>query len=366
MTKVILLATSDLIADQRVHRTALSLHEAGYDVIAVGRKLHYTSKEETPIYRVKHLRIFARKGFMFYALFNLFAFFYLIFKRFDIIQANDLDTLLAARLAGWLRKKPVIYDSHELFTEVPELNNRPKVRWFWSSLEKRLVKGLKHCSTVSEGVANELEQRHGVKFQVIRNLPLGKPLLNEYQPEKRIIVYQGALNVGRGLERLIVAMQHISNSTLWIVGKGDIEVQLKTLASELGLNDRVVFLGRIPYQSLQAITAKATIGVSIEEDLCISYRFALPNKLFDYIQAGLPVVVSDLYEMKSVVEKYGVGMTIPSNCDALSLAEILNDCMNNPAMMQEWHRNAMNAAKELVWENEKKLLLNLFRDALKD
>ncbi len=366
MTKVILLATSDLVADQRVHRTALSLHNAGYEVVAVGRHFSFTLKDLSSPFRIKHLRIPISKGFFFYALFNLSVFFYLIFCKFDVIQANDLDTLLAARLAGKLKGKPIVYDSHELFTEVPELINRPRVRRFWGWLEKHLVKGLKYCSAVSDGVANELKNRYEVHFRVIRNLPLAKSVDNNYQSDRRTIIYQGALNLGRGIERLIAAMQFIHDTKLLIAGMGDIEDVLKNITYKLGLENKVSFLGRVPHQNLHDITSKATIGVSLEEDMGLNYRFALPNKLFDYIQAGLPVLVSNLPEMKRIVEKFNIGTTISSDCNAYALAEKLNDILDNTRQLNIWHENSLKAAKELVWESEEPILMDLFNNALKN
>jgi glycosyltransferase involved in cell wall biosynthesis len=366
LTKVILLATSDLVTDQRVYRTALSLHNAGYYVVAVGRCFSYTPSDFCSPFSIKYLKIPIVKGFFFYALFNISAFFYLIFCRFDVIQANDLDTLPAAWLAGKLKRKPIVYDSHELFTEVPELIQRPRVKRFWGWLEKRLVIGLKYCSTVSEGVANELKNRYGIHFRVIRNLPLAKTASNNYQLDSRTIIYQGALNLGRGIERLIAAMQFIHDSKLLIAGMGDIEDMLKNITNKLGLKNKVSFLGRVPHHDLHDITCKATIGVSLEEDMGLNYRFALPNKLFDYIQAGLPVLVSDLPEMKRTVEQFCIGTTITSDCNAYALAQKLNVILDNTKQLNLWHENSLKAARELIWEKEEPVLLELFNNALKN
>lgn len=364
MTQVILLAISDLVSDQRVHRTATSLQNAGYKVLAVGRRIKSTPKKVERSYQIHLFRLPFRKGPLLYLSYNIWAFFYLAFKRFNVLQANDLDTLLSARLICWLKRKPIIYDSHEFFTELPELINRNRTQNIWHWLERKLVPGLKYCSTVSRGIAKEMENRYGIPFLVIRNLPQGKPLPTTYQPQLRTIIYQGALNIGRGVERLIASMQFISNSKLIIVGSGEIENELSDHCKKLKLDAKVSFMGRIPLNELHYITGKATIGVSLEEDMGLNYRFALPNKLFDYIQAGLPVLVSDLPEMKKIVEQYKIGATISSDCNAYALAEKLNSMLDNTRQLNIWHTNSLEVAKELVWEKEEPLLLELFSSAL--
>lgn len=365
MKRAILIATNNLVYDQRVNRTASALSEDGFNVLIVGRYSKGTPKWAPDGYNSFQLRVPFRKGAAFYALFNLQAFVFLVFSRFDIAQANDLDTLLAVRLACLIRRKPLVYDSHELFSEVPELVFRPRTRAIWRWLEKRLVKGLLHTTTVSEGVASELKKMYGVSFTVVRNLPSKKPKMESITKQPNTIIYQGALNMGRGIERLIAAMQFLPNCKLTIVGTGDVENELKQLCSKLNLSERVKFFGRITPEKLHPITCSATIGVSIEEDLGLNYRFALPNKLFDYIQAYLPVLVSDLPEMASVVNKYNIGQIISTSSTTQELANTINEMLNNVPKLNEWTKNAALAANDLTWETEKWKVKQIFNDALK-
>lgn len=224
-----------------------------------------------------------------------------------------------------------------------------------------LVPGLKHCSTVSNGVANELKNRYGVDFTVIRNLPFRKELPeNTYSVSAKTIIYQGALNLGRGLERLITALQYLNDCKLVIVGTGDLDYKLKLLSRGFSLDDRITFLGKVPLNELHSITCKATIGVSLEEDMGLSYHHALPNKLFDYIQAGLPVMVSNLPEMKGLVEKYDVGMVVDNTLNAYALAEQIKKMLDNESQLIKWHKNTLAVAEELCWENESHKLVGLF------
>lgn len=365
LARIVLLVTSDIIADQRIHRTAFTLQEAGHTVTAIGRRSHSKPKSFSTTYSVKLLNLPFRKGPLFYASYNIWAFIYLIFSRFDLLHANDLDTLLAGRLVSIFKRKPIIYDSHELFTEVPELVHRQRTKKIWSWLERKLVKGLQFCSTVSNGVAMELNHRYGIHFEVIRNLPVRKFRENESTPSaQKTIIYQGALNVGRGLEKLIEAMQWVQNTTLIIVGSGDIETKLKKLTTDLDINEKVKFRGRIPFEKLHEITQSCTLGVSIEEDLGLNYRYALPNKLFDYIQAGLPILTTNLPEMKSIVKDFAVGEIISNDCSSEHLAETLNLMLSDEKRLEQWRQNAISAGEILCWENEKVKLIQLVEKAL--
>jgi glycosyltransferase involved in cell wall biosynthesis len=365
LKRAILIAVSDLVFDQRVNRTATALAEVGFKVLMVGRKLPSTPKLSPNGFRTFHLRVPFRKSAAFYACFNLQVFFFLLFSRFNIAQANDLDTLLGVRLACFIRRKPLVYDSHELYTELPELVSRPRTRTIWQWLERKLVKGLKHTTTVSEGVANELKKMYGITFTVVRNLPLKKKLNAEIAKQPNTIIYQGALNLGRGLEKLIAAMQFLSNFKLIIAGTGDVEGELKQLSESLNLSERITFLGRITPNKLHPITCAASIGVSIEEDYGLNYRYALPNKLFDYIQAGLPVLVSNLPEMARIVTDYNIGLTISSSSTATELAENISQMLIDESKLAQWQSNVAKAANELVWENEKGKLVTIFQNAIK-
>lgn len=365
MIRIALLVTSDIIADQRIHRTATTLVSVGYRVIAIGRRLRNSPKSFSTPYKVKLLRLPFQRGPLFYASYNIWAFFSLIFRDVELIHANDLDTLLAARLVGLIRRIPIVYDSHELFTEVPELIHKEKTRRFWIWLEKMLVKGLKYCSTVSNGVAAELQKRYNTHFEVIRNLPFRNEVDIQNSPsDNNTILYQGALNIGRGLEKLIEAMQWIQNAKLTIVGEGDIERKLKEQCQNLNLCEKIHFTGRVPLEELNQITRNSTIGVSIEEDLGLNYRYALPNKLFDYIQAGLPVLTSNLPEMKSIVDDYGVGETIESECSAILLAKKLQHMLNDKLKMEDWRQRSLSAGSILCWENEKDKLIKIVEKSI--
>lgn len=359
--QIIIAVTNDLQTDQRIQKVAGTFTENKHQVTLVGRKLA-NSTEITFTYPYKRFNLWFNKQFWFYANYNIRLFFYLSFKPFDLLLANDLDTLPASFLACRIRRKKLVYDSHEYFTEVPELIHANFQRKFWLKLEKWILPKLKTAITVSDSIAKAYQQKYNTPFQVIKNVPRLKILDSQIQKnEKPTIIYQGALNVGRGLELMIKTMTFLNDYQLLIAGTGDIDEDLKQLTDKLHLSGKVKFLGRLSADELATYTQKAYLGLSLEEDCGLNYRFALPNKLFDYIQARIPVLVSDLPEMKAVVEKYKVGAVLsertPENL-AKQIMEIYTKQIQN-----YFTAYLNNAAKELCWEREEELLLQLIENA---
>ena len=361
MTQIIVSVTNDLITDQRVHRTCVTLVNLNYDVLLIGR----SSSEKLPMkrdYKTQRMSLVFSKGFLFYAEYNLRLFLKLLFIKKDILLSNDLDTLLPNFLISKIFSKKIVFDSHELFSEIPELTGRPKIKWFWKLLEKQLIPRLKNCYTVSESIAAYYDNNYGTSFKVIRNTPLKRSVEYLGNPftdlkGKKIILYQGSLNMGRGLELAIEAMKKVDDAILVIAGKGDIYQKLKSWVTNKSLEDRVVFLGRLSPGQLKTLTPMAAIGISIEEDLGLNYRFTLPNKLFDYIQAGIPVLVSDLPEMKKIVETYKIGIVLKTRTPEF-LAKSINFMLQKTK--ENWRVQLNKAAEELVWEKEEVKLKNIF------
>lgn len=362
MARIILFATTDLVSDQRVHRSASALLQEGHEVLTIGRKLFNTPKCADPKYKVKRFRMLFRKGFLFYFFFNVRIFFYLLFHRFDLACSNDLDTLLGCRLGCFFKGKTLVYDSHEYFTETPELIGRPITKGIWNVIERLCLKNVKYAYTVSQGIADEYNKKYGIKMEVIRNLPLRNENFG-HKSVRPTIIYQGALNKGRGLELAIEMIYNLPCYYLMIVGAGDLEVKLRRRVIELNLIDRVEFRGRVPYEKLHALTSKAWMGISLEEDLGLSYRYALPNKLFDYIQAQIAVLVSDLPEMSRIVEKYDIGIVAKTR-DPKELANLIADFFENKDRRERTIDNLIAANNQLIWENEQSKLVELYKKAL--
>ena len=357
--KVILFVSNDLVCDNRLHKMASTLTNAGFNVLVVGRKRSDSLPLRDVPYNTKRLRFVFSKGPLFYAEMNLRYFFFLLFRRFDIATANDLDTLLGVYCATWIRRKQIVYDSHEYFTEVPELANRPLVKRIWTAIERCLFPRLKNCITVCESIANIYTKTYGVPVRVVRNLPFLQEQYIETQRNNKLILYQGSLNVGRGLEMLISTMEFLPDAELLIVGDGDIKADLQKLVCQRKLGDRVEFTGKIPYSEVKNYTRQAAIGVSLEEDCCANYRFALPNKLFDYIQARTPVLVSDLSEMARIIRQYGCGEVLAERTEQ-NLAMQIANMLEHQEKWREYAANCDAAARELCWEREERTVLDVY------
>ena len=368
MKKVSLSVINDLVTDNRVHKVAVSLQKMGFEPVLIGRLLPESHLVERN-YQTHRMKLMFRKGVMFYVEYNCRLFFHLLKSDLDILVANDLDTLPANFLASRFKRKPLVFDSHEYFTEVPELIGRPVVKSIWTMLEKLLVPRVDAAYTVCDSIAEVYHDLYGIDFKVVRNLPVCS-LIEHVATEDsttrdspKIILYQGALNQGRGIEAAIRAMPYLEGVVLWIAGDGDITNQLKQMVAELKLDEKVRFLGRLPLDELSKITRQADLGISLEEDLGLNYRFALPNKLFDYIQAGVPVLVSNLPEMRHIVEHYQIG-AIAETHQRKDLAEMLKSALFDQEKREIWKQNLPKAANELCWENEEAVLQEIYKSIL--
>jgi glycosyltransferase involved in cell wall biosynthesis len=343
---------NDLATDQRVHKHCLGLQANGYEVLLIGRTHAGCLPLLSRPYATHRMRLPFDKGVLFYASFNLALFFQLLFRKADLLFSNDLDTLVPNFLVSRLKNIPLIYDSHEYFTEVPELVGRPFVRSVWARLEQFILPKLQHIFTVSLPIADAYAQKYGVCIRVIRNVPMLSQAETMAPADPPVILYQGSVNVGRGIDLAIRSMQHLDGVVLHIAGTGDVMDEMRRLAHHLGLEDRVVFLGRLPFDELATITRTASIGISLEESLGLNYQFALPNKLFDYIHAGVPVLVSDLPAMRDLVTEHGVGEVLSSRQPEL-LAQQLRRMLSGE-QQQLWRANCATAAKKLNWREEVK------------
>lgn len=362
MKRIIISVTSDLCTDQRVHKVATTLSDMGFDVLVVGRRLN-DSFSVNRDYKTKRFRLFFNEEVWFYVEFNIRLFFFLLFRKTDVFLANDLDTLLPNFLASKIRRKPLVYDSHEMFCEGPELQGRNFVQSVWRFLEKSILPRLKHAYTVSYSIANAYKKDYSVDFKVIRNIPKLKTKTKEVGQldfgGKRIILYQGVMNPGRGLEEVISAMPMIENAVLLIIGFGKTEQELKDLVKEKQVEDKVIFFGKVPFEELLSYSKQADIGLLLEKPLGLSFSYSLPNKLFDYIHAELPIIASPLIEVKSIVQQYGVGKVV-ENHKAKYLAATITEMLSNFEKRDYWKQNMQVAKKELNWEKEQKKLQSIY------
>jgi glycosyltransferase involved in cell wall biosynthesis len=355
--EIYIAVTSDLTTDQRVLKIAGSFHRKGWKVVLIGRLLPNSKPLQTS-YSHQRMRLLFKNGPLFYAEFNIRLFLILLTRSYNTVYANDTDTLPACYLASRIRRKNILFDAHELFPEVPELHDRPFVKKVWQKLEDLIIPKIQKSITVCDSIARFYNNRYGINMQVIRNVPYLRTTIEKkalpVADGKKIILYQGALNTGRGLEWVIEAMPLISNAILYIIGDGDIGYKLKQRTAELGLNEKVLFHGKVPADELHLYTASADIGLCLLENKGLSYYYALPNRIFDYMHAGVPVLSSPLPEIKKIVETYNTGV-LTSDYSPEALAATINSMLSQPFP----NAHFSTISEKFCWEKEEELLWKL-------
>lgn len=355
--RIVFTVSNDLVNDQRMQRICTSLSKEGHNITLIGRLNNNSLIIDKQLFKQIRLKCLSRKGFVFYSILNIRLFFKLLTTRFDIVCGIDLDTILPCIMVAKLKGKQVYYDAHELFPESEEISNRPKIKAFWERIEHFAFKYVDKSYTVSDSIAVFFEQKYNKKVSVIRNLPL---LQNEVVAEKgKYLLYQGALNAGRGLEQMLLAMIQI-NMPLYLAGDGDIRENLEVITKHLRIQHKVVFLGKLPINKLKEITNKALIGINLLNiNSSESYRLSLGNKTFDYIQSELPSICIDFPEYSKIVEKYHTAFLIHT-METKEIVAAINDLIYNSFNYNLLKTNCQIAKKELCWEKEEPNLIEIY------
>jgi glycosyltransferase involved in cell wall biosynthesis len=341
-----------------MQRICHSLANAGFGVTLVGRKLSSSKPLQKTSYQQHRLRCFFNKGFAFYAEYNLRLFFFLLTKKMNGICAIDLDTILPCLIVSKLKRVPRIYDAHEYFTELKEVRTRPLVKKFWSWVERIAVPGFDLGYTVSEGLAVAFRQKWGRHYKAIRNLPVLQPI-EPIAKRQEYLVYQGAVNEGRGFEYLIPAMKNVPYKLI-VCGDGNFMEKLKLLIATNGVQDRVELRGMMLPADLRAVAATASLGIGLAEKEGINQYHALPNKFLEYMHAGLPQVAMNFPEYRKINEVHRVAVLLDS-LDLEEIANTINATMEDEILLNQLHRNAMTARELFCWQYEEKELLKFYQ-----
>lgn len=385
MKTVLHIVTNDFISDNRVLRAALASCEV-YDLVIVFalhrlrrglsdfenlgnikvHRLRLTTlkwPKRLPVQLIKYLEaIFrmSREGYKFNP---------------NLIHANDLSGLIIGFVLSKITNAKLLYDSHELQSGTKGILEYPKfITKILLILERFLAKRSNSVITVSHGIAEEMSKRLNIsKPRVIRNLPehaiikasnISSPLRRAIglDFDAPIILYQGSIGPGRGLVLLVDAMRQLKNkkAILIFLGNGKLVEKLRERVNSYNLKKRVFFHPAVSSRNLPYWTADATIGVHPMEGICLNHQLALPNKIFEYIQAGLPVLVSNLPEMSKIVHEYGVGEVFADR-NVSELAAKINEMLGDTDLMERLKQAAKIASNKLNWEHEQKKLISLYR-----
>jgi glycosyltransferase involved in cell wall biosynthesis len=352
-------------------KIAGSLEKLDCGVTIIGRILGSCCDKDLVPFRTKRFRMLFHRSFFFYKFYNLRLFFYLLFHKYDVLVANDLDTLLPNYIISRLKKIPLVYDSHEYFTGVPELNGRPFVRKVWKMLEAGIFPDLKYVMTVSDSVAEQYQKEYGVRPVVVRNCAVQStsipPLTREelgIPDDHFLLVFQGGgINIDKGGEELIDAIQMMEKVSLLILGSGDVLPALKRKTEELGLSERIRFIPKMPWKEMIRYTKAADAGLSLEKDTNLNYRFSLPNKLFDYISAGIPVIAGNLPEIKKIIDDNDCGIIIHSITPE-EIRKAVIRLKEDRDFLNKLKKNAVTASGYLNWEKESGKVISFYKSIL--
>jgi len=312
------------------------------------------------------------KGFLFYKFFNIRLFFYLLFHKYDLLVANDLDTLLPNYLVSEIKGIPLVYDSHEYFTGVPEIQNRPFVKWVWKSIERLIFPHLRYVITVSDSIADRYEDEYNIRPLTVRNCSMHSGHIRKFSRDELgvdsahlLLILQGnGINIDRGGEELIRAVSITEKTFLLVVGSGDSLNNLKKSAQDLKISERVRFIDNVPWEELMRYTKSADVGLSLDKNSNQNYRFSLPNKLFDYLSAGIPVIAGDLPEVSEIISGNECGLVI-REVTPESISEAVVELLNNPEKLSQLKKNASRASEKLNWETESEKVKTLYEGVIK-
>lgn len=363
MGLIYVLVSNDIVHDQRVRKTCETLHQLGWKVAVLGRKRPESASlpSDTVGMRYHRLRLGFHRGVFFYAALQLRFLFHLLFRRMDGIWANDLDTLLPAFLVSKLRRIPLVYDSHEFFTEAAGLTGRPFQRWVWLQVERMIQPRLRVVLTVNQSIARLLHARYPQALSgfplVLRNMPrlVPKVQVSSRQAffevgipvDRPIALLQGAyMDADRGIREAVEAVRDQDAFRLVLIGAGDEWSWAVGQMEAPGLQGRLYCLPKMPFATLRRFTASADVGLSLDRGVHGNYLLSLPNKLFDYIHAGIPVVASALPEVSAVVLEMGVG-TVVTDPTSQAIRKAILETLDVPKI--QWSQACQKAAAQLHW-----------------
>lgn len=351
--------------DSRLLKCAKTLSSSGYQVtaITVGGK---TESNEHPGIRVIPISVSQRsRGIVQFLPFYLKALFLCLRTHADCYFASDLYSLPLAFLLAKFRRAKLLYDSRELYSAIAALRHRRLAQRFWSYVEKKIMPSVSTVFTVNESLARIISEQHRIpRPTILFNCPARQEVMRSdrlrkllsISPERKVILYQGGLQRGRGIFISLRVIRRIHNAALVFLGNGDLRNEIAREIKDERLSGRAYLLDAVPVSELLGYTASADIGVCFIENYGASYYRSLPNKLFEYVAAGVPVVASNFPEMRSFVDSNGVGLCVDPG-DEEEIVSAIQRLLMDSSLYQTMVKNCREAGKRYTWENEEAKLV---------
>jgi len=284
----------------------------------------------------------------------------------DVVHAHDLNTLAAGVRAARHHKARLVYDAHELYPELAGLGPRERARW--DRLDRRLIRTPEVVIVPSESRADEFARRYGIERpRVVMNCPpagpapdpTASPLSALRRPGESLLVYAGGYNTNRGLENLVRAAGLIDHARLVMVGFGGLEPELRAVAERERLGDRVVFHDPVAHDQVVAVAAGADVGLAPYLPVGLNNVLAAPNKLFEYLHAGVAIAGSDLPDIRKVIEEHRVGALFDAG-DPASIAKAVTTLLSSPEELEAMRKRSREASKRYTWDTQVEVLLELY------
>lgn len=342
-----------------MHRICGSLAAAGYRVLLIG----LLKKDSPPLppknFEQKRLYCLFQTGKLFYIEYNIRLFFFLLLQKADCICAIDLDTILPCYWISRLKRIKRVYDAHEYFSQLEEVISRPLIYSFWHRIEQWMLPRFPFGYTVCFSLASQFQEKYGVQYEVIRNVPLLEPL-PAMRKEQKVLLYQGAVNKGRGLEKLAAALTQ-TDAQLWICGNGNFFRQMQEAVKRYQVSDKVIFWGMLSPEELKLKTSAATLAINPFERTGLNQYLSLSNKFFDYIHQGLPQITMNYPEYRQYNEQYEVALLM-DNLEPETISSFINQLLSDRVLYEKLKSNCLKAREEWNWQLEEKKLLRFYQN----
>jgi len=283
-----------------------------------------------------------------------------------VFHASDLYTLPAICQSAHRQHAKIVFDARELYTHLPATIKRPWVRATWKTIMRRFISDADCVFSVSQRIADHLKKYYPINtVHLMHNVPNPQVNFSSQSLRERltlpdhlhIILHQGNLQIHRGCSTMVEAMAHTHNTVLIFMGNGPLRVKTEYLVNKLNLESKVRFLDPVPPDQLLGVTSTADLGLTFLDDCCLNHRYALPNKLFEYLMAGIPVISSDLPEISRIIKGFNVGCVVPSG-DAHALGTALNAALQDHDQRNQWAQNTSSVQKSFNFRTESEHFLH--------
>lgn len=352
---IVILISNDFVFDDRMHKVAHSLVAHGFKVTVVGRKLDDGYHFDNFPFSVQLLSLPHRSGPLFYL---DIAHYYLKALRaipvIDIIWAVDLDTILPAIRYKSREKCKVIFDAHEWFEEVPELQDAPLKKYIWKSLGKYAVPKADLHITVNSSLQEILSEQYKRLFHVLHNMPTKKVNYGSRNEVDHVILYHGVFNEGRGLGELIKAAALRPQFEFLIIGKGPMKTELEQQARDI---PNVTIQGPMSVEDAWPHMQRALIGVNLLVATSKNYLYSTANKFFNYVQAGLPVLTMNFPTYSALNQEYEVAHLIES-LTVDNVVDAIDQLTSDLDKYRRLSENCQMARTSWTWEHDFSLVLD--------